>query len=591
MCGIYGYIGKNKQSDAAKKVVGGLGRLSYRGYDSWGVAGVDASGISVVKDVGVVPEKKPKSVREYAVAIGHTRWATHGGVTKNNAHPHLASDASFALAQNGIVENFVALKTTLKKEYKFTTQTDTEVIVRLIEKKLQDTPDLAEAVRQAFLELEGRNTIILVAEDGSVIAARNGSPLVVGKTKSGDTVFSSDTLSFAHEVETVLVVENGQMVVVRDGKVVLQDIPSGKKVAAKFEPLTVVAETADKAGYAHFMVKEIYESADVLAQVVAQDKKKMHELAQAVDKAKTVYTLGSGTAGVASAQIAFYLRKYAKVNTISLIGAESQSYFDLFGPGDLIIAPSQSGETADVLEVLELAQSKGVTIATYVNMAGAMMTRMADYPFMAGAGPEFCVMSTKVFTSQIAWGYLLAKTVTGEYTEGVAELEATKKALRAYLADDRKTALLKKLAKKLLPVSSIFLLGKSQNLEIIKEGMVKMIEGSYKHAHGIPAGDLKHYAITLMEKGVPVLVAISNDEARTDTISAGIEVQSRGATVIGLGQGKVAQFDDFIELPDTGETAAIVNVVVLQLIAYHMSNLLGNNVDKPRNIAKSVTVK
>lgn len=591
MCGIYGYIGKKKQVDAAGEVVGGLGRLSYRGYDSWGIAGVDSSGISVKKDVGVVPEKKPKGVGQFAVSIGHTRWATHGGVTKNNAHPHLASDGSFALAQNGIVENFATLKAELQKKFPFNTETDTEVIVRLVEKKLQKTKDLAEAVRLAFLELEGRNTIILLAENSDVIAARNGSPLVVGKTKTGEIIFSSDTLSFAHAVEEVLVVENGQMVTVQDGELSLYDIESGSEVSATFEPPTVVAETADKAGYDHFMVKEIYESADVLAQVVAQDKKKMHELAQAVDRAKTVYTLGSGTAGVASAQIAFYLRKYAKVNTISLIGAESQSYFDLFGPGDLIIAPSQSGETADVLEVLELAQSKGVKIATYVNMAGAMMTRMADYPFMAGAGPEFCVMSTKVFTSQIAWGYLLAKTVAGEYAEGVAELESTKKALRDYLADDKKTARLETLAKKLLPAQSIFLLGKSQNLEIIKEGMVKMIEGSYKHAHGIPAGDLKHYAITLMEKGVPVLVAISTDEARTDTISAGIEVQSRGATVTGLGQGKVDQFDDFIELPDTGETAAIVNVVALQLLAYHMSNLLGNNVDKPRNIAKSVTVK
>jgi len=339
------------------------------------------------------------------------------------------------------------------------------------------------------------------------------------------------------------------------------------------------------------MVTEIHDSADVLAQVAAQDPLAMKELAQAIDTARTGYTLGSGTAGIAAAQIAFYLRKYAKVNTISLVGAEAQSYFDLFGPGDLIIAPSQSGETADVLEVLELAQTKGVKIATYVNMSGSMMTRMADFPFMAGAGPEFCVMSTKVFTSQIAWGYLLAKTVAGEFTEGVAELEKTKHALRTYLADTKTEKSLKKLAKKLIPASSIFLLGKSQNLEMVKEGMVKMIEGSYKHAHGIAAGDLKHYAITLMEKGVPVIVAVSNDEARTDTISAGIEVQSRGATVIGIGQGKVDQFDAFVELPDTGETAALINVVALQLLAYYMTVLLGNNVDKPRNIAKSVTVK
>lgn len=591
MCGIFGYIGTNKKDDAVGKVVDGLGRLSYRGYDSWGVATVDVSGLIVSKDVGVVPEKKPTELGDFSVAVGHTRWATHGGVTKNNAHPHKASDGSFVLAQNGIVENYGELKQELQKDFPFMTETDTEVIVRLVEQKREKYPDLPEAIRAAFLQLEGRNTVIVLAEDSTVIAARNGSPLVIGKSQEGNIYFSSDTLSFANEVDTVLVVENGQMVVCKGTTIELLDISTGQEVRHVFEPLLVVAESADKAGYDHFMAKEIHESADVLAQVVAQDGAKMKELAQAVDTARTVYTLGSGTAGIAAAQIAFYLRKYAKVNTISLVGAEAQSYFDLFGPGDLIIAPSQSGETADVLEVLEHAQAKGVKIATYVNMAGSMMTRMADFPFMAGAGPEFCVMSTKVFTSQIAWGYLLAKTVAGEHVAAIKNLEKTKQELRSYLADANTEKRLKKLAKSLLPTSSIFLLGKSQNLEIIKEGMVKMIEGSYKHAHGIPAGDLKHYAITLMEKGVPVIVAVSNDEARTDTISAGIEVQSRGATVIGIGQGKVEQFDEFIELPDTGETAALINVVALQLLAYHLTVLLGNNVDKPRNIAKSVTVK
>ncbi|MCB9801310.1 MAG: SIS domain-containing protein, partial [Pseudomonadales bacterium] len=462
MCGIFGYIGKNKKDDAAKKVIEGLNRLSYRGYDSWGVVGVGATGLEIDKAVGIVPKTKPMSLDSFGVAIGHTRWATHGGVTKINAHPHLASDNSFALAQNGIVENFADLKKKLSKEFEFKTQTDTEVIVRQVEKKLQTEAELPEAIRTAFLELEGRNTVIVLADTGLVVAARNGSPLVVGRAKNGDMYFSSDTLSFAGEVEEVLVVENGQMVVFRGRDLELFDIQSGKPDKPSWEALTMVAEVADKAGYDHFMIKEIHESADVIAQVVAQDKKALSEFARTVDSASTVYTLGSGTAGIASAQIAFYLRKYAKVNTISLVGAEAQSYFDLFGPGDVIIAPSQSGETADVLEVLEHAQAKGATIATYVNMAGSMMTRMADYPFMAGAGPEFCVMSTKVFTSQIAWGYLLAKTVAGEYDQAITKLDETKKAMRAYLADPLTEKTLKKLAKKLLPVESIFLLGKSQ---------------------------------------------------------------------------------------------------------------------------------
>lgn len=591
MCGIFGYIGKNKKDNAAKKVIAGLGRLSYRGYDSWGVAELTDSGLLVIKDVGLVPESVPVALVNASVAVGHTRWATHGGVTQNNAHPHVASDDSFVLAQNGIVENFQTLKESLQDDFTFKTQTDTEVIVRLVEQKKQTGISMKEALRQAFLTLEGRNTVIVLTTEGTVLAARNGSPLVIGKSPSGDLYFSSDTLSFAAEVSEVIVVENGQLVEWDGTTLHLSEIKSGKSVAVMFEPLDIVAEVADKAGYDHFMLKEIHESADVLAQVIAQDQAALTRFAAVVKSARTVYTLGSGTTGIAAAQIAYYLRKFAKVNTISLVGAEAQSYYDLFEKGDVIISPSQSGETADVLEVLELAQKKGVTIATYVNMAGAMMTRMADFPFMAGAGPEFCVMSTKVFTSQIAWGYLLAKTVAGEYKAGSAQLQLTKEMLREYLAKPEAERELKMLAKKLKKPTSIFLLGKSQNLEMVKEGMVKLIEGSYKHAHGIAAGDLKHYAITLMEKGVPVIVAISNDEARTDTISAGIEVQSRGATVFGIGQGVVDAFDDFISLPDPGETAALVNVVALQLLAYHLTVLLGNNVDKPRNIAKSVTVK
>ncbi|MFZ1721912.1 MAG: glutamine--fructose-6-phosphate transaminase (isomerizing), partial [Microgenomates group bacterium] len=594
-----------------------LTRLDYRGYDSWGVASMaqenggaplSAQHFFVEKDKGMVPASDQIEAPKSYVAIGHTRWATHGSVTKNNAHPHLSSEGSFALAQNGIVGNFVELKKELiTKGYRFTTQTDTEVIVRLVEEMIKKGGSLVEAVRRAFTKIEGRNTVIVLAKDGSIITARNGSPMVIGLDfgKSGagkknpelssleNIYFSSDTLSFAGAATHILVLDNGQMAVCAGAELEITSIKSGKK--AKVEPVlsTMVAEEVNKEGFDHFMVKEIHETPSTLKAVIQQEKEEFNNLVVAVKKAKNVYTLGSGTAGIAAAQIAYYLRSIAQVQTISLIGAESDSYFNLFKKGDLIIAPSQSGETADVLEVLEIAKEKGVKIATLVNMQGSMMSRMSDYPFMAKAGPEMCVMSTKVFVAQIAFGYYLAHAVAGNAEKGEKNIESVAEKIETYLADSAQLEKISDVASSLVKVNDIFLLGKSQNVSIVQEGMVKLIEGSYKHAHGIPAGDLKHYAITILEKGVPVIFALSNDSVLSDVMNAAHEVKARGATVIGIGYCKDQQgvFDTTIPLPDTGDTSGIFNVVVLQLLAYFLTVKLGNNVDKPRNIAKSVTVK
>ena len=376
--------------------------MEYRGYDSWGIA-VVADQISLSKKVGAIGDldtvnNLPKS----KVGIGHTRWATHGGISETNAHPHFSSDKSFVLAQNGIVENYQNLKSKLqKKGYKFKTETDTEVIVRLIEEKLKTAKDLKEAVRQAFLVLEGRNTIIILSKDGQIIAVRNGSPLVVG-IKEGEVFFSSDTLSFAPYVSSIIVVENGQMAHY-DGKISVVDIKSNKALPHRFEKINFKSSKVDKEGYKHFMIKEIQESPYVINQVLNQDLEVLQEFAETLKKAENIYTIGSGTAGIAASQIAFYLRTFGKINAQSVIGADIYDYYDLLTKDDLIIAPSQSGETADVLEVLEIAKKKGVKIASYVNMPGSTMSRMSDYPFMSNAGPEICVMSTKVFTSQIAW--------------------------------------------------------------------------------------------------------------------------------------------------------------------------------------------
>src|SRR3989344_1561556 len=443
MCGIFGYIG---YQDAAKMVAIGLKRLEYRGYDSWGIAviseklKVKSKKLFVEKQVGSIGDTKTFNSKlltlNSSIGIGHTRWATHGGVTKTNAHPHFSTDKSFALAQNGIVENYTELKSSLsKKGYKFETETDTEVIVRLIEDKQSlrskdlkqklashlssGNVNLKEAVRLAFLELEGRNTIILISNDGQVIACRNGSPLIIGKNfKTGEIYLSSDTLSFAPFANKMLIIENGQLVQIIDKNITISDLSSGKVIKNKFE-----------------------------------------NFAKIINECANVYTIGSGTIGVAAAQIAFYLRLYGKKKVISLIGADSVEYLPLFKKGDLIIAPSQSGETADVLEVLEKAKQKGVKIASIVNMPGSSMTRLSDYKFMMQAGAEICVMFTKAYIFPIAWGYLLSKVAEGKIDDGIKDLKNLSIKMDKWLEDEDNHKSLKSLASFLIDKKDIFLLG------------------------------------------------------------------------------------------------------------------------------------
>lgn len=591
MCGIFGYIGK--KHDAARVIFEGLKRLEYRGYDSWGIAVLSSGKISTTKKVGAIGEEGEISKLPSAdIGIGHTRWATHGGVVLKNAHPHASTAGNFVVAQNGIVENFEELKKLLsRKKYKFETATDTEVIVRLIEEKSKHIKNFEDAVRLAFKELSGRNTIIVLTDGGEIVACRNGSPLLLGTNSQGEILFSSDTLSFANLATKMILVENGQMVVSDGKKVNVSLIKNGAKARPKWEKVGIKSDKVGKGGYKHFMIKEIFEVPNVIENVTNQPKKPLVELAAAVKKARNVYTIGSGTTGIAAAQIAYYLRHFSKINAISLVGADSYECFDLFGRGDLLIAPSQSGETADVLEVIEIAKKNGVKIASNVNMPGSMMTKLSDFPFMTMAGPEICVVSTKVFIAHISWGYLLSKAVLGKYEAGVKNLEDLAKTVKKFLGDEANIKRIKELVKFLSSEDHIFLLGKAQNFQVIREGMIKLIETSYKHAHAMPAGDLKHYAITLMEKGVPVIVAVSDDQVKNDVLNAVSQVKARGAFVVGISPSNNADFDFWLKVPDSGEASSVMNVIPLQLLAYYMAVDLGHSVDRPRNIAKSVTVK
>lgn len=588
MCGIFGYIGTQ---NAPTKVLSGLKRLEYRGYDSWGVAFQSSNHLDIKKYVGHIENANLSKDDQSLIAIGHTRWATHGGVTDINAHPHLSTDGSFALAQNGIVENYQEIKVDLKsKGFNFISQTDTEVIVRLIEEKLKTTSDLLVATRLAFLDLKGRNTIILIENNTNrIIAIRNGSPLVAGVSEDG-FYLASDTLSFAENTDRVIFIQDFEMVEIVDGKIKLLNAKTGKIIQHKIQKINIEDSKIDKDGFDHFMIKEIVEQKHTIREAVQYSEEDLKPLTDRIKSSKRVYTVGAGTAGFAASQIAFFLREYANINAIELKSYEMTSFKNLFTKDDLIIAVSQSGETADTIEAIEFAKNKGAKVASIVNMIGSTVTRMSDYAYLSRSGPEICVASTKAFTAQISWGLLLAKTIVGEYDQTKKAIEQTGKTLEKYftneLFDD-----IKKFVKVLSPKEHFFVLGKGQNYYISLEGSLKIKEITYKHFEGFPAGELKHGVIALIEKGTPVFVIISNDENKADMMSAAAEVKSRGAFVVGICKEENELFDYSIETPDLGITDPIVNVVPFQLISYFLAIELGNSPDKPRNLAKSVTVK
>jgi glucosamine--fructose-6-phosphate aminotransferase (isomerizing) len=593
MCGIVGYIGKQNSSQI---VLEGLKNLEYRGYDSWGIAVNDRKGIEVFKKVGEIDIKKDKlPLPKTSSSIGHTRWATHGGVNHTNAHPHYSTKKDFILAQNGIVENYQQLKEGLiKKKYKFETETDTEVIVRLIEEETKSSKDLKQAVNTAFNKLEGRNTIILLDsnEDNHIIAVRNGSPLVLGIAKDG-IFLASDALAFAKYTKDVVFLDNFDLVEIKDDKFNIYDSNTGKKKDFKITTLNNKITGVSKGEYDHFMIKEIVEQKDTILKAANYQLEELKPLLEAIKNARRVYLTGAGTAGFASGQIAYYLRNIANIDALDVRAYDFETFLPILKKDDLVIAVSQSGETADTIEILEFAKDLGCKLGCIVNVEGSTIHRMCDYKYLSNAGPEICVASTKVFTSQCTFGYLVAKSLIGKFKEAEMYIRELSDGLTEYF-NDKTFDHIKELAKKIKDDHHFFILGKGQNAYISLEGALKVKEISYKHFEGFSSGELKHGVIALVEENTPVFSIISDDKDSKDIISATEEVKARGAFTVGVGDIKFESescFKFFLPTANSKELGALSNVVAFQLLSYFLASSLDRNIDKPRNLAKSVTVK
>ena len=654
MCGIFGYIGRESAYDIILK---GLKRLEYRGYDSWGIATTNSLDsvqmqLQLDKHTGEIPNpdsnknkhgfrrnsrhNSQNNERSYKVddqsngrndtsskvqvqkinsGIGHTRWATHGGVTKANAHPHLSEKYGFAIAHNGIVENFFSLKEILTHEgIEFKSETDTEVILRLIEKNLEesdlDMPQnfskegldiniLQNSFINAFNKLEGRNTIILISSKGEILAIKNGSPLVLGQ--NGDEYFlGSDYLSFANHTKKILEIEDYGGLIISPGKEVSKfsinkETRSIVNSSMKFKTIKENIEIVDKLGFADFMIKEIYEQPKTILDAITYEESDFELLVNQIKSAETIYTIGCGTAAYAAGQIAYFLRKYANIKAIELKGYDTSGYEEIFSKRDIMLAISQSGETADTIAPLELIRSKGGKVASLVNMPGSSITKMSDFAFYSRTGPEICVASTKAFTAQLAWGYLLAGNLLNKSQKAKQDIRELSKIMTSFIDDPDTHREIKKVVNKIKSAEHVFVLGKGQNTYIALEGSLKIKEISYKHFEGFTAGELKHGVIALIEKNTPVFCIVSEDEYKADILSAASELKARGAFIIGVGEVRdIPTFDISINMATkslANGLDSLMNVLPFQLISYYLGKTLGNNVDKPRNLAKSVTVR
>lgn len=579
MCGIFGYIGYRR--NAARLTFSGLKSLEYRGYDSWGVATVGKS-ISVKKKAGKIGDSNVDDLPESSIAIGHTRWATHGGVTDINAHPHLDCTRSIAVIHNGIFENYESYKKKLiKSGHKFISETDTETIAHMLE---------SSDLRTVFNKMEGLNAVITInTKSRKIVAARNGSPLVIGFGEN-ENFLASDASALLPYTKQVYFLEDNEMAVLTEKSVVISDIKTGKKKAVSPQTLNWKIAQGEKGRYPNFMLKEIFEQPKVLSEIASGGGEQAKKIAAEIKKSKGAYFVGCGSASYAALAGTYLFSKVAKRHINFAIGSEFGYHLDFLNRESLVIPISQSGETMDILESIKKAKEKKAKIACLTNVLGSSLYRLSDYKMLIGAGPEKSVASTKALTGMIAHLILLSYALNGGVKEGQKNLELAVKVTKKVLSDKSVNSI-KKLAGKLTESKNMYIIGRGLSYPASLETAMKIKEISYIHAEGLAAGELKHGPLALVEKGVPCIAFLPDDETYGANLAGAMEMKARGGFVIGISFKPHEVFDYYIPVSDAGVATIIPNIIVAQLLAYFLTVKKGLDPDKPRNLAKSVTVK
>lgn len=612
MCGIFGYIGSNH--NAAQTVLEGLKSLEYRGYDSWGIAikdqrSLQSGGQAKIKDqkqllvekhigkIGNARLSSQLSTRNSQLAIGHTRWATHGGVTDKNAHPHLDCTGQVAVLHNGIIENYQELKKLLLDHgHKFLSETDTEILPHLIEENLKlktkkeklDSSTFRSVVKQIFNQLKGLNAIVIInTKTNEIIAAKNGSPLIAGIGKD-ELFLASDTAAILPYTKKVIFLKDHELISL-NSTCKLYSLKSGREIKPVIETINWKVEQVSKGKYEHFMLKEIHEQANIINMIANTYTDQVEKISEVIKKARGTFFIGCGTAFNACLAGTYLFSKIAGRHVNTAPASEFNYLEDFLTRDSLIIPLSQSGETIDVIEPLNYAQKKGSKIVALTNVLGSTIYRMGDYKLLLGAGPEKAVASTKAYIAKISILTMLAYAIIGKMDEAKKILVKTGEEVERLLS---KTSIqkIKNIAGLLAKKEHIYVIGRGVSYATALEGALKIKEVSYIHTEGLAGGELKHGTIALISKGTPCIVIAPMDDTFDAIISNAIEIKSRGGYIIGISSKNNQAFDEWIEVRETG-APLITHVVPMQVLAYYLAVVKKLDPDKPRNLAKSVTVK
>ena len=623
MCGIIGYVG-NK--DVAPILLEGLKRLEYRGYDSAGVAVLNGGGIELRRSVGKINKLDAllsASPVHGKLGLGHSRWATHGRPSEENTHPHTDCTKKLVVVHNGIIENYLALKERLVAAgHKFESETDTEVVSHLIEEKLKGlgaaasgkTPNLKdplffEGVRQALAELRGAYALVILWSEapGVLLAAKTASPLVVGLGES-ETFLASDVPAFLDHTRKVVFLEDGEIAVLRaDGRSFFN--LEGKKIEKTPVQIQWDRTMAEKSGFRHFMLKEIHEQPQAVEDTLRgrlfplKDgvlEKEAGLTREMLRNVKRVHFVACGTAYYAGLIGKYWAERFAKLPAHAEPASEFRYREPILTPDTLVVAISQSGETADTLAAVKLARQSGARVISICNVVGSAITRACEHNLYLHCGPEFGVASTKAFTGQLTALAVLTLHLSlalGRFDDAQArawvdDLLKLPGLVRAAL---KLNGQIKEIAKRFYKKDHFLFIGRHFNYPIALEGALKLKEISYIHAEGYAAGEMKHGPIALIDDGMPVVAIVTESSVQEKIVSNIEEARARGAHLILVsteGDGRVGKGDAVLALPRMSEAfSPIVNVVPLQLLAYHIADLRGCDVDQPRNLAKSVTVE
>ena len=608
MCGIVGYLGKRQ---ATEVLIDGLSKLEYRGYDSAGVAVNTGSNLEIRKFKGrlaILAEDLQKSPIDGHLGIGHTRWATHGEPSDVNSHPHFNMDKTIAVVHNGIIENYLELKAELEAEgVKFISQTDTEIVAHMVSKYYEG--NLLDAVYKATERFRGAYALGVVCADNAneLVAVRKDSPLVVGLGEDENMV-ASDIPAILKYTRNVYFLENDEYVHIEGNKVTV--LNENKEVVEKeVSEITWDVEAASKGGFDSFMAKEIYEQPKgvedtLLRRLDENGRIKLDDInitKEDLDKINKVYIVACGTAYHAGLVGKYAIEKFAKIPVIADIASEFRYSDPFVDENTLIIIVSQSGETADTLAALRDAKEKGARVLSITNVVGSSIARESHDIFYTWAGPEIAVASTKAYTTQLMAFYMIALdlamtkgTITEEeYFNMIEKLKEMPAKVEKVLECDK---LVEEIAAEIKDKNDMFYLGRGLDYALAMEGSLKIKEISYMHAEAFAAGELKHGTIALIEEGTPVLVIATQEQLFDKMLSNMQEVKARGARVIAIAKEHNKEVeksaDRVIYIPEVEDMfASIPAVVPMQLLSYHVSKMRGCDIDKPRNLAKSVTVE